>query len=259
MKIDSVRRWAPHALRVGLAITAFVMVPARPADAQGIGLVQLKEMMAWGTGSLILIDQLEYAPGGEGRPVSLDLTGWYGGAYNRLWFRADGEQLTATSGGAGHMELFYGRLVTPYWDALAGVRVDRKWGDASDTRAHLAVGVTGLAPMRFEFSPTLYLSQDGDLSAQIEAEYQLLITQRLVASPEIELRAALQEVPDWGIGSGLNEVGVGLRLRYEFSRKFAPYVGYAWTRRLSGTADYARDAGERVSEGVFVAGLRLWR
>lgn len=259
MKTDWIRRWAPSARRVGGALALLLLALARPADAQGIGLIQLKEMMAWGTGSLILVDKLEYAPDAEGRPLSLDLSGWYGGAYNRLWFRSEGEQLTAMSGGEGQAELFYGRLVTPNWDALAGVRVDQQWGGENGTRAHLAVGVIGLAPMRFELSPTLYLSQDGDLSGRLEAEYQVLVTQRLVAEPELEVNAALQEVPEWGVGRGLNVFELGLRLRYEFSRKFAPYVGYAWTRRVGGTADLARAEGEPVSDGAFVAGLRVWR
>lgn len=113
--------------------------------------------------------------------------------------------------------------------------------------------------MRFELSPTLFLSQDGDLSARLEAEYQVLITQRLVASPEIELNAALQEVPEWGVARGLNDVELGLRLRYEIRREFAPYLGYSWTRRLGGSADLAGEAGEGISEGVFVVGLRVWR
>jgi copper resistance protein B len=255
MRSDRWNRWTSGALRVGLLLGGLTVALARPAGAQGIGLKQLKEMMAWGTGSLVLFDKLEYAPEAEGRPLSLDLIGWYGGAYNRLWFRAEGEQLTALSAGEGEAQLSYGRLVTPYWDALAGVRVDRRWGDESGTRAHLAVGVVGLAPMRFEVSPTLFLSQDGDLSGRLEAEYQVLITQRLVVEPELEVNAALQEVPEWGVGKGLNDMGLGLRLRYEIRREFAPYVGYAWTRRFGGTADLA---GGAVSEGALVAGFRTW-
>jgi copper resistance protein B len=259
MRTDSLRRLALHGLRVGLALGGLLAALARPADAQGIGLKQLKHMMAWGTGSLILFDQLEYAPDGEGRPLSLYAVGWYGGAYNRLWFRAEGEQLTSEEGGEAELQLSYGRLVTAYFDALAGVRVDRRWGDESDTRAHLALGLQGLAPLRFELSPTLFVSQEGDLSARLEAEYQLLITQRLVASPEIELNAALQAVPEWGVGSGINDVELGLRLHYEIRREFAPYVGYSWARRVGGSADFSREAGEGVSEGALVAGLRVWR
>lgn len=259
MRTEPLSRRASDVLRMGLSLVALLAVLAPPARAQGIGLEQLKHMMAWGTESLVLFDQIEYAPAAEGRPVSLDVTGWYGGAYNRLWFRAEGGQLTTERSGEAEAQLFYGRLVTPYWDALGGVRVDQRWGSESGTRAHLAVGLTGLAPLRFEFSPTLFLSQHGDVSARLEAEYHVLITQRLVAAPEIELNAALQEVPEWGVGRGLNDVELGLRLRYEIRREFAPYVGYAWVRRLGGSADFAREGGEGSSGGVFVVGLRVWR
>ena len=259
MRAERLRRWISPLLRAAAVLGVLGMVSARSAEAQGIGLQQLKHMMAWGTGSLILFDELEYAPNAEGRPVSLDAAAWYGGAKNRLWLLAEGEHLTGGGGGEGEIQLSYGRLVTAYFDALAGVRVDQQWGDASPTRAHIAVGLLGLAPLRFEFAPTLFVSQDGDLSARLQAEYQLLITQRLVATPEIELNAALQEVPEWGIGSGLNDYQLGLRLRYEIRREFAPYVGFSWIRRVGESADFARSESEGASEGAFVAGVRLWR
>lgn len=258
MRAES-RRWAPR-LFAAAGLVGVLLGFAAPAAGQGIGLEQLKEMMAWGTGSLILLDKLEYIPDEDlGRPVELDLIGWYGGAYNRLWFRAEGEQRTVGGGGEAEAHVYYGRLVTPYWDALVGARVDRDWGDEAATRAHLAVGVVGLAPMRFELSPTLFLSHEGDLSARLEAEYQVLITQRLVAEPELELNAAVQSVPEWGVGSGLNDVELGMRVRYEIRREFAPYLGYSWTRRVGETADLARADGGSAAAGTFVAGLRLWR
>ena len=241
-----------------LSLIVLLLIPAHPARAQGIGLEQLRHMMAWDTGSLILIDQLEYAHGAFGRPVGLDLVAWYGGAYNRVWLLAEGEQRTRGRGGEGEARLSYGRLVTPYFDALAGIRVDQHWGEDTGTRAHLAVGLLGLAPFRFEFAPTLFISQDGDLSARLEAEYQVLVTQRLVASPEIELNAAWQDAPEWGVGEGLNDLQLGIRFRYEFRREFAPYVGYAWTRRFGQTAELARPEGGPASDGTFVAGLRVW-
>lgn len=149
MRTERVRPWASASLRIILLASGILLALAGPANAQGIGLKQLKHMMAWGTGSLILVDQLEYAPGGDGRPLSLDATAWYGGAKNRLWLRAEGEHLTSGGTGEGEVQLSYGRLVTAYFDALAGVRVDQQWGDASPTRAHLAVGLQGLAPLRF--------------------------------------------------------------------------------------------------------------
>lgn len=250
---------ASFLLRLCLLVAALSPAVPRPVAAQGIGMEQLKEMMAWGTGSLVLIDQLEYAPSSNGRPISLDAVAWWGGAYNRLWFKTEGEQLTTDSDGEVEGHLYYGQLVTAYFDALAGVRVDRRWGAETGTRAHLALGLEGLAPMRFEFSPVLFVSHEGDVSARLVAEYQLLITQRLVASPEIELNAALQDVPEWGIGSGLNDVELGMRVRYEFRPEFAPYIGYAWKRRIGATARLARDDGSATSDGAFVAGFRVWR
>lgn len=245
-------------LCAALVLAVSTALAARPAWAQGIGMEQLVEHMDWGRSSLVLVDQLEYAPGADGRMLSLDGTSWVGGAYNRVWVRTEGEQPLAGNGGEGELSVFYGRLVTPYWDAIAGVRVDGEWGEDPTARASLAVGVIGLAPMRFEFSPTFFLSQDGDLSARLEAEYQVLVTQRLVAEPEIEVNAALQEVPEFGVGSGLNDIELGLRLRYEFSRKFAPYVGYRRSRLLGGSADFARAEGEPTRESAFVTGLRVW-
>lgn len=250
---------AGSTLRLGLVVGLLLVALPRPAIGQGIGLAQLMEMLVWGNGSLILVDQFEYGPGGAGRPLRLEAVGWWGGDYNRLWFRAEGEQLTTERVGDGELQLSYGRLVTPYFDALAGGRIDQQWGDESSTRAHFAVGVVGLAPGRFEVSQMLFMSLDGDVSARLDAEYQLLVTQRWVATPEIELNAALQEVSEWGVGSGINDVELGLRLRYEFHRKFAPYIGYSWTRRLGGSAEFAREAGEGISESVLVAGLRVWR
>ncbi len=210
--------------------------------------------------SFLLFDQLEYTPDAAvGNPVGLDAIGWIGGDYNRLWFRAEGEHLSATGNGEGEAQLLYGRLVAPFWDALVGVRVDQRWGDESATRALLAAGFEGLAPYWFELAPTLFVSQDGDISARLEAEYELLFTQRLILTPEIELNAAIQEVEEFGVGAGLNSWEAGLRLRYEIRREFAPYVGIAWTRRMGGTADFARAEGESVSDGAFVIGLRAWR
>ena len=205
-----------------------------------------------------LLDRLEIAPARDGTPVTLDGTGWWGGDVNRLWLRAEGEQEFERNTGEVQGEVFYGRLVSPFWDALLGVRVDHRWGGDRATRAHLAIGLAGLAPYWFEVEPTLYVSQDGDVSAQLEAEYELLVTQRLVLQPRLEVQVAVQDVPDFGIGSGLSDLELGARLRYEVRRELAPYVGVAWHRLLGETADLARGADEEVSTLSLVVGLRAW-
>lgn len=231
-----------------LTLTAIAAV-ASPAAAQ-----VMDSEIHW----FALVDQLEVAPNRDGTPVTLNSTGWMGGDVNRLWIRLEGDAETERAGGEVEAEAFYGRLVSPFWDALVGVRLDRQWGSDTATRAQLALGLEGLAPYWFELEPTLYVSQDGDVSAQLEAEYDLLFTQRLVLQPRLEVQAAVQDVPEFGVGSGLTDLELGARLRYEVRREIAPYIGIAWHRRFGDTANLARAADEYVSSLSVIAGLRAW-
>lgn len=205
-----------------------------------------------------LVDLLEAAPARDGVPLTLDASGWWGGDVNRLWVRLESELEAESGDGEAQAELLYGRLVSPFWDAVVGLRVDHRWEGEPATRAHLAVGLVGLAPYWFELQPTLYLSQDGHLSAQVEVEYELLVTQRLVLQPRLELQAVAGDAPEFGVMTGLTDLELGARLRYELRREFAPYVGLVWHRKLGETADLTRAAGGDVSVLSLVAGLRAW-
>ncbi|MCS3676315.1 copper resistance protein B [Salinibacter ruber] len=204
----------------------------------------------------VLFDQLEYVPEPAGQPIGMEAIGWVGGDVNRLWLRAEGEQSTLRREGETEIEALYGRLITPYFDFVAGARVDRAWEEAGKTRGHFAVGLQGVAPYRFEVEPTLYVSDAGNVSAEFTAAYGFQFTQRLILEPELETRIALQDVPEWGIGTGVNNLNLGLRLRYEFHRKFAPYIGYDQNWRFGETADFA---GGDTSDGALVFGVRVWR
>ena len=229
------------------------------AEGAGQEVHSPESMMRWLPTFLVLSEKLEYAPGGVDRPVILDVIAWMGGARNRLWVRAEAEQLTTGGGGEAQVEALYGRLVSPFFDALVGVRVDRHWGEGdSDARVLLSLGLEGMAPLWWELAPTLFVSQHGDISARLDASYGVLFTQRIVLEPKVEVNVAVQDVPEFGIGSGLSDIELGARLRYEVRRKFAPYVGVSWQRRLGQTAELARDALEPVGDFSWVAGLRLW-
>ncbi|WP_263790018.1 copper resistance protein B [Salinibacter sp.] len=204
----------------------------------------------------LLFDQLEYAPAPDEQPVALEAVGYVGGDFNRLWLRAEGEQSTLERAGETELEALYGRLISPFFDVVGGTRIDRSWEEGGKTRGHLAVGFQGRAPYQFEVEPTLYVSQNGNVSASFAAAYSFLFTQRLALEPEVEVNAALQDVPEWGVGTGVNNLNLGLRLRYEFHRKFAPYIGYDQNWRFGETADLA---GGDASDGAFVFGIRMWR
>lgn len=207
----------------------------------------------------LLFDQLELASVSGAQPVVWDVEGWWGGDYNRIWLKLEGKR--ATRGGDGDIEVqgLYSRLIAPYWDFQAGVRYDRKLGPGPGlSRAHLVLGLQGLAPYWFELEPALFISQDGDVSARVTASYDMLLTQRLILQPWVEINLAVQTVKEWGVGSGLSDISVELRLRYELRREFAPYLGVSWFQRVGRTADLARNEGKRVVELAVLGGFRIW-
>lgn len=203
----------------------------------------------------VLADQLEYGFDDGKNPFAWSAMSWMGGDWNRLWIETEGEIATTESEGGGEVSLLYGRLIAPFWELRVGARGQlERAGDETLQRYHFEFGLEGLAPYTFELTPALYVSLDGDVSARFTASYDQRVTQRLIIQPEIELNAAVQEVKAWGVGSGLNDLQFGLRLRYEMVRKFAPYLGADWVERFGATADMA--AADR--EVLVIAGLRVW-
>lgn len=246
---------------VGAAAVVTAIAPASRASAQQPAAPAMGPAMGmrWSNTLFVLFDQLEYASTGRDRPVNVDAVGWYGGAVNRVWVRAQSEFATARRQGEAEGQLLAGHLVRPFWDAVAGLRVDTHWGDGHRTRTQLALGLLGLAPYRFAFSPTVFVASDGSVSFRVEAATDWLVTQRLVAEPEFELNAALRAAPKYGINrSGISDYEAGFRLRFDVRRELAPYIGWSRSRRVSGTSS-ALPRSEPVAESRFVLGVRAWR
>ena len=210
-----------------------------------------------------LFDQLEHTTtrytGGNksGDALRFNTLGWIGGDYNRLWLYTEGTK--PYNGGLEDLDvqLLYGRLVAPFWDLQAGVRYFKPRPGAP-SRNYAVLGVQGLAPYRFEVQAGAFLSERGDVSARAELEYELLLTQRWILQPRLATNVAIQEVREQGIGRGLNDLEIGVRLRYEIKREFAPYIGVSWQRSYGGTARFTRERGEDVEGWRLVAGIRAW-
>lgn len=204
----------------------------------------------------VIIDRLE-AGFGDGEETFLwDVQGWTGGDIQRFWWKSEAEGEIGESPHEVEVQALYSRAVTPFWDVQAGVRHDFRRG--VDDTTHLVLGVQGLAPHWWEIDAAAFLSTDGDLTARVEAEYDQRITQRLILQPRLEIEASAGDIPELEIGSGLSSVEAGLRLRYELSKRFAPYAGVEWSRALGDTADYVRAAGGEVEDTRLVVGLRAW-
>lgn len=206
----------------------------------------------------VFLEQIEFASTSETNAAAWDVQAWVGGDYNRIWFKSEGDA-TDAAGGEFEVQALYSRLVTPYWDFQVGVRYDRQLGAGPNLeRAQFVVGFQGLAPYWWEMEPVVFISEDGDVSVRVEASYDLLLTQRLILQPQVEINLAASTVEEWGVGTGLNDLSADLRLRYEIRREFAPYLGVSWFRRFGKTADVARSAGERVAELAILGGVRIW-
>ncbi len=201
-------------------------------------------------------DRIEYQSREGDAALLWDVQAWAGFDYNKLWFKSEGSWLVDEEKvEEAEAELLYSRNISSFWDLQLGIRHDFK---PDPDRTFAAFGIQGLAPYWFESEATAYLSEDGDLSAVVEVEYDMLLSQRLILQPRFETLVALQEVEEYGVGQGINFIEMGLRLRYHFTREFAPYIGVSWNRKLFEAEDLAEAEGEDTDTLSFVAGLRIW-
>lgn len=209
---------------------------------------------------LLLFDQLEYRSHEGSDSFNWNVQGWIGGDHNRIWFKTDGEQrLSDDHGGEAELQLLYSRLISPYFDFQIGLRRDEIYGAGPErSRSFGVIGAQGLGLYWFELEFALFVSEDGDVSARLAGEYDLPITQRLVLQPHLETEIAVQEVEEFGVGEGFNDIELGLRLRYEIRREFAPYVGVSWAAKFGETADLARREGDDADAVSLLLGIRIW-
>lgn len=224
-----------------------LMSPTQMAD--------LMQMDDAGTRGMLLIDRLERSASTSGDYASAwEAEGWWGSDINRLWLKTEGER---GSDGTQHgrLEALWGHAWTSFWDVQLGVRQDFGQGP---NRQWAAFGVEGLAPYWFETQATFYVGEQGRTAARFEASYELRFTQRLILQPKLELNLYGKDDPQRGISTGLSDVEAGVRLRYEFSRQFAPYVGVNWTRRFGSFDDVPGAVDLHARETTWVAGVRFW-
>ena len=183
-----------------------------------------------------------------------DVQGYYGGPTRRLWFKSEGEGAFGERIDDAEVQALYSQAISPYWDLQVGARQDV----AGVETTHAVIGIQGLVPYLFEIDAAMFVSHRGDITARVEAELDQRITRRLILQPRAQVNMSAQNMPRLGIGSGIDAVEVGVRLRYEFIREFAPYIGVEQSWRIGRGADFARAAGEDSSVTNYVIGVRFW-
>jgi copper resistance protein B len=238
----------PHAYSNGLTLDSGVF--ALPGPRQ----LKMADEHAFGT---VLFDRFEYADGlssGLDNATQYGMQAWYGGSYDRLVAKSEGEIVDGKLEGSEN-QILWGHAISTFWDTQLGVRFDTSEGPS---RQWLTFGLQGLAPYWFEVSASLSVGPQGRSVVDLEAEYELLITQRLILQPRVVLSAYGKDDELVGVGKGLSSLTAGVRLRYEFSRQFAPYLGLEWTGQYGNTADFSQLEGRSTRNTQLVAGIRFW-
>ena len=210
-------------------------------------------------GSLIskfMLNLGEYRVQGNGEDgYRWDAEGRLGGNINRLVVKSEGEGGVDSGLETAELQGLYSRAISPFFDVQAGVRQDF---EPTLDRTYATIGLEGLAPYWFNAQAALFVSDHGDVLARAEGSYDIRLFQRVVLQPRAEIDFSAQDIPETKIGSGLSSVELGLRLRYELRREFAPYVGFSYDKLFGDTADFARDSGDGSSSYGLVVGLRAW-
>lgn len=202
----------------------------------------------------VMIDKLELRNTRGPNTLALDADAWIGYDLDKFWIKTDMERVNGRTEEA-ELQFLYSRAIAPFWDFQAGWRHDIK---PKPMRDYLALGFKGLSPYQFEVDAGLFIGESGQVNVRLDAEYEYLFTQRWILSPEIEVNVFSENDAQLGIGSGLSDMELGLRLRYEVRREFAPYIGVNWSRKFGRTADFTKAGGEDTSDVRLVAGVRIW-
>ena len=207
----------------------------------------------------VLMDRLEAVNTSEGNAAAYELKAWYGRTYHRLVFRSGGH-VDKSELEDSHSILAWSQAVSPFWNVEYGLRLDQghaiKGYDVN--RSWITAGFTGLAPYWFEMNAMLFVGEESRTGFVMEAEYELLITQKLILQPVFELIAYGKEDVERGLGEGLSSASLGLRLRYELWREFAPYLGISMEKFYGDTAKAREFLDGDTSETTLVVGLRFW-
>ncbi|MFM2130356.1 MAG: hypothetical protein RL477_1902 [Pseudomonadota bacterium] len=235
-----------------------IVLPLAAVAALGLGLA-MPQARAADMDDMVVsyfeVEKLEHRARKGADARVWDAQGWIGTDTDKLWFKTEGEAPVRGKAEKIETQALYSRMISDFFDLQAGLRHDFR---PEPERTYGVIGLKGMAKYFIETDLALFVSEKGDVSARLKAETDFLLTQRLVLEPSAEMNLHARDVPEYDQGKGLGDIELGLRLRYEIRREFAPYVGINWHRKLGESAVRARADGETDSEFAIVAGLRFW-
>jgi copper resistance protein B len=240
---------------VALATAAVAQIPAPNAPTAAMEPSGMPPVKDTGIFAHAILNENEGRFDGTNTEYRWDGQGWVGTDYDKLWIKSEGTLQSNGTLDDGQDDFLYSRAISTYFDLQGGLRSDL---DSRPTRNWAAFGIQGLAPYFFDLELTGYVSGEGHLAGKLEASYDLLLTQRLILQPQIELNVYSKADPARLVGAGFSDIDTGIRLRYEFDRKLAPYLGVVYEGKFGQTAGFARRTGESTGDFRFAFGVRLW-
>ncbi len=203
----------------------------------------------------VFFDRIETRIGNGTDAYLVEGEAWYGGDIDKIWVKTELEGEWGEGVDGAELQGLWSHAIDPWFDLQAGVRYDPRKGP---DRAHLVLGIQGLAPYWWEVDGAVFLSNKGEVTARAEAEYDLRITQKLVLQPRAEVDLSLQDIPELQTGVGLTSAAIGARLRYQVTPLFAPYVGVEYERAFGDTRRFLREEGEDPDGWSLLVGMRAW-
>ncbi len=197
--------------------------------------------------------EIDVGSNSDGKSIqNWDLDGWIGTDENKLWLKSEGERADSKLESTQLWGL-YSRNIATFWDAQIGLRHDTE----PESTTYLTFGVNGLAPYFFETESHIFVSERGNVTARLRQESDLLLTQKWILQPYFEVNLSAQNVQKQDIGAGVTDAQIGLQTRYEFIRKFAPYIDIHYGRKIGKTSSLTKKHGKDNDELVGTIGLRL--
>jgi len=208
-----------------------------------------------------VMGEIELLEEGEENVAEWEIDTWFGRDLYKFWIKTEGEYVSHDGESEveqAQIELVYSQAFSAYWDWQLGLRHDPKPEVNNNQRNWLVLGAIGIAPGFWEIDANLYASDDDDVQINIEVEKELMLTQKWVLTPEFDITLNGKTNEDFGEGSGLSEIEASIRIGYEPSKKFQPFIGLSFLQTFGTTKNLKEAEGEDSDNFSLIAGIHFW-
>ena len=161
------------------------------------------------------------------------------------------------------VKALYSRNISDFWDAQSGLRyryektaLEQGHNDTEE-QLDAVFGLHGMAQYFFETDAYLYLGQDDYVALSLETERDVLVTQKLILKPYLEMDVVVNDDSKYAQKAGLGHASFGLETRYEKNKKVMPYLDIAYEYSKGQDETTWQSASSSEQGWVYGAGFRV--